>query len=189
MYLRLINLSTIGIFIALSAILPARAEENKIKGMELTLISGPYRYNSGGVPLLGYIVPAVTDSTPKTQKVTFIVCSTGTQIQLTLGDLESASKQVCSPDQTNPGSLRWIGWNFDSGKLIASQPNAQEREKFEKEFKGVDLSDIPVSNLPKEYQSVLTSVKPNTTAAFTFGSWKGPKLGIVNNSVKADDKM
>jgi hypothetical protein len=175
--------------IAFGVSMSAKAQDKTIKGMELTLVSGPYRYNSGGVPLLGYIVPAVTDVTPKTPKVTFIVCSTGTQLQLTFGDLESASKQVCSPDQTNPGALRWIGWNFNSDKLVASQPNAQEREKFLQEFKGVDLSDIPVSDLPKEYQKVLTSVKPNTTAAFTFGSWKEPKLGIVNNSVKADEKM
>jgi hypothetical protein len=173
----------------LGTYMSAKAEDKTIKGMELTLVSGPFRYNSGGVPLLGYVVPAVTSLTPKTEKLTFIVCSTGMPLQLTFGDLESANKQVCSPDQTNPSGPRWIGWNFDSDKLVASQPNAQDREKFLKEFKGVDLSDIPVSDLPKEYQKVLTAAKPNTTAAFTFGAWKEPKLGIVNNSVKADEKM
>jgi hypothetical protein len=156
------------------------AQDQKINGMTLMIVGGPYRFNSGGAPLFGYLVPAVPNDTPKTQKVSFVACITGAVIQVTFGELVHVN-QPCDTKFSQPRPGLWAQWSVTSGRLVARQRDAKDLDKIKADFKDVDLKDIAISELPKDYQAVMGSEKPGGTAAITFASDRGNlTLGIVD---------
>ena len=158
-----------------------------INGMTLVNLDGPYQYDSGGVPLYGYIIALNIPIDPKdnnsigmmayqkTDKVQFHICKTGKEISVNYGDLVPAKQGCGTSGRTWPETTAsWPEWKINSGKLVVDQkgnlPQIVEQ----------NLKDILISDLPNSYQSTLLSERRGKTVAVTVKADDGSLLlGIL----------
>ena len=160
---------------------------NVINGMTLANLDGPYQYNSGGVPLYGYIIVLNIPVDPKantaigvtayqaTDKVKFHICKTGKEISVNYGDLVHVKQGCGTSGRTWPETTAsWSEWKINSGKLVVDQ-KGNLPQIFEQ-----NLKDIPISDLPDSYQSTLLSERQGNTVAVTVKADDGSLLlGIL----------
>jgi hypothetical protein len=163
----------------------------KINGMLLVTLDGPYQYNSGGVPLYGYITAINVDIKPNdqianssyqaTDKVQFHVCKTGKEISVNYGDLTHVKQGCGTSGRTWPETTAsWPKWKVDYGKLVVVDQKASWVDVIKQGINVQNLTDIPISNLPVGYQSVLSSEKQGKTVAVTVPANDGSLLlGIL----------
>ena len=142
--------------------------------MMIVTLDGVYRYNSGGVPLLGYILLRQEEKPLSGQKkdmVSFLICTSGTRIDVRFNALVLVDQKCPKRTTPWPNAPLWAEWSVEAGKLVADQkPNSRR----------TDFKDIDVGDLPKDYQSVVGSMKRGDPAAFSFTSETGgTTLGIV----------
>ena len=150
----------------------AMAEDTKVQGIPFVILSDVYKYNSGGVPLLGYIVQRVENK----DDVKFLICSSGNTISVSFKSLEQV-KTKCPNSQAGGGL--WSAWVFSSGRLLASAnadtPQNPNVLKWKDAFKAIDVSELPAS-----YRAALYAVQPGHVAAYSFPTEDGAMaLGIV----------
>jgi hypothetical protein len=171
---------------------PTKAAPIKINGMVVVTLDGPYQYNSGGVPLYGYITALNVSIDPKdnnlsdkstyqaTDKVEFHVCKTGKEISVAYGDLVHVKQGCGTAGRTWPETTAaWPEWKVEYGKLVVADQKANWQDlKLSKKVS--NLRDIPISDLPVGYQSVLSSGKQGKTVAVTVPASDGSLLlGIL----------
>jgi hypothetical protein len=161
--------------------------------MVLVTLDGPYQYNSGGVPLYGYItalnasiISKDDNSTNKTtyqatDKVEFHVCRTGKEISVVYGDLIHVKQGCGTSGRTWPETTTsWPEWKVNSGKLVVVNQKVNWSEIIGPAMAVSKLKDIPISDLPVGYQSVLSSEKQGNTVAVTVPASDGTLLlGIL----------
>jgi hypothetical protein len=71
----------------------------------------------------------------------------------------------------------WQEWKLNAGKLVAVD------KPYNTETPTIKINDLKVSDLPKDYQVILSSEPQNKPAAFTFSVPNtGPVLGIVEKN-------
>jgi hypothetical protein len=196
------QLARMGVFTQISlliCIVGAQAQERtkaallKINGMVVVTLDGPYQYNSGGVPLYGYITALNVSVNAKdnnlsdketyqaTDKVEFHVCKTGKEISVAYGDLVHVKQGCGTSGRTWPETTAfWPEWKVSSGKLVAVDQKFDWSEIIAPTAAVSRLKDIPISDLPVGYQSVLTSEKQGKTVAVTVPASDGSFfLGIL----------
>jgi hypothetical protein len=153
----------------------ASADDAQVKGRGIPIIvlSDVYKYNSGGVPLLGYIV----QRTESNDSVKFLICSSGNTISVSFKSLEQV-KTKCPNSTTGEGL--WSAWVVSSGQLVASgkpdaSPDANATPWKEDAFKPIDIDAFPTA-----YREALGRVKSGHIAAYSFPSEDGAMaLAIV----------
>jgi hypothetical protein len=159
----------------------AQSQEKQIHGMTIVTLSTLYKYNSGGVPLVGYVLENLQDasSTPKQEAssvpktVTFLVCNTGTKFDVIFEALVHVDPP-CPKSGPGQGLFAEWQWQIDAGKLVANQ---------KPDIQGFNFKDINLGDLPKEYQSMVSASKQGEPAAISFEAKDGvPALGIINKS-------
>lgn len=148
-------------------------------GLNVTKVQGLYRYKAGGVPLFGYIQKSEIEY-KSADKVSFVVCNTGSVIMVTYGDLNEVD-QNCPSIPINrypetPASI-FQEWNIKSGKFVAIQkPGAITLSRTQTS----SMNNLNISDLPKDYQAVISGQSSNGPAAVTFSVPNtGTLLGIV----------
>jgi hypothetical protein len=163
----------------------------KINGMLLVILDGPYQYKSGGVPLYGYIT-VINFNTKSdnqsnnslyqaTDKVQFHVCKTGKELSVNYGDLTHVKQGCGTSGRTWPETAEsGPKWKIDYGKLVVVDQKDSWSYSVKQGLKAPNLTDIPISDLPVGYQSVLASEKPGKTVAITVRASDGSLLlGIL----------
>jgi hypothetical protein len=150
-------------------------------GVTITKVQGLYRYKSGGIPLFGYLSVSKTRYLPDDQ-VSFAVCNTGHVITVRYGDLAQVEQNCPSvPVMTYPEAAAsvWQEWKLSSGKFEAIQkPGIGNGSRSHR----LDLKDLSISDLPKDYQDILPAQQRDKPAAVTLWAPNtGPLLGIVEN--------
>jgi hypothetical protein len=163
----------------------------KINGMLLVTLDGPYQYKSGGVPLYGYIT-VINFNTKSdnqsnnslyqaTDKVQFHVCKTGKELSVNYGDLTHVKQGCGTSGRTWPETAEsGPKWKIDYGKLVVVDQKDSWSYSVKQGLKAQNLTDIPISDLPVGYQSVLASEKPGKTVAITVRASDGSLLlGIL----------
>ena len=163
----------------------------KINGMLLVTLDGPYQYKSGGVPLYGYIT-VINFNTKSdnqsnnslyqaTDKVQFHVCKTGKELSVNYGDLTHVKQGCGTSGRTWPETAEsGPKWKIDYGKLVVVDQKDSWSYSVKQGLKAPNLTDIPISDLPVGYQSVLASEKPGKTVAITVRASDGSLLlGIL----------
>lgn len=143
----------------------ADAEDTKVRGATLWDLEGVYKYDSGGVPLFGYILKV-----PNNDNVMFIVCITAKTFEVSMKQLEPVNEH-CKKSSSPPGAAPWSAWYYTDGKLVSS-PKAK---------KTVGFNEVSVKELPQRYQGiVMTRSKQGGVAAYSFKDYKGEKaLGVI----------
>jgi hypothetical protein len=160
-------------------------QTSSINGMQLIIMDGPYQYKSGGVRLLGYIMELNTPL-QAAENVQFIVCNTSTLINVKYSELKHVGTKCPNrlPPQWPETAALWTEWKVDSGKLVATN-NIDWSKLNKRNSSGQELTskDIPLGELPKKYQELITSERTDKTVAITFAAKNGsPLLGIVGKS-------
>ena len=168
-----------------------------VNGMVLVSLDGPYEYNSGGVPLYGYISALKVSVNPKdynpasktayqaSDKVQFHVCRTGKEISVSYGDLTHVKQGCGTSGRTWPETTAsWPKWKVKYGKLVVVDQKGNWPEIAKR-----SLKDISISDLPNNYQSTLLSEQQGKTVAVTVKADDGslllgilPKLKTGNGS-------
>jgi hypothetical protein len=149
----------------------AQGQDKKIHGMTLFTLNALYKYNSGGVPLVGYVLENLQEasSTPKT--VTFLVCNTGTKFDVSFQALVHVDPP-CPKSGAGQSLFAEWQWQIGADKLVANQ---------KPDIQGFNFKDINLGDLPKEYQSMVFASKQGEPAAISFEAKDGvPALGIIN---------
>ncbi len=148
------------------------AADARVNGAPLVILDGVYQYNSGGVPLFGYIVERKNNN----EDVNFLVCATGHTIVVKQKDLAHVDSE-CSKPSGNQKNL-WATWSVSSGNLVVtgiSGLNAKDAGSMK-----ALLKDVEVNKLPDPYKSVVENRKTQEWAAVSFESEKGEVLfGVI----------
>lgn len=174
-----------------------------VNGMAIVDLDGPYQYNSGGVPLFGYIRTPVfimsidpKDNNPAgktahqpTDRVKLRICKTNTEITVNYSDLVPSERKCQTRGRTWPEDIGSLPeWKINSGKLVVDQ-KATWSQIVKQALTGLSLKDIPISALPVGYQSVFLSEEQGKTVAITLPADDGslflgilPKLKTGNGS-------
>jgi hypothetical protein len=151
-----------------------------MNGINITKIQGIYRYKSGGVSLFGYIQKSDVEY-KSTDSVSFLVCNTGTVIIVNFGDLQQTS-QNCPPVPkamypSSASSSSWQEWKVNDGQLIESKGGDARINPI------INLKQLNISDLPKEYQVILENKQQYGPAAVTFSTAEmKPILGIIEKN-------
>jgi hypothetical protein len=155
--------------------------------MMLVTLDGPYQYKSGGVPLYGYITVINLNIKSANQpdkslyqandKVQFHVCKTGKEISVNYGDLTHVKQGCGTSGRTWPETAEaWPKWKIDYGKLVVVDQKSSWADSIKQGLKAPNLIDIPISEMPVDYQSVLASEKQGKTVAVTVNTSDGSLL-------------
>jgi hypothetical protein len=140
-------------------------EKWEVQGMQVVKLEGVYRYDSGGVPLLGYIKERLAAG-----RVNFLVCTTAKIIPVSLASLT----RITDPCPQTPGIGTGFAWVSESGKLkpVSGFPDQKTGKTV---YQAIDLKD-----LPKEFQGFVATTKEGDWAAYSFPSEQGKiNLGII----------
>ena len=148
-------------------------------GITITKIQGLYRYKIGGIPLFGYI-PVIKMHYLPDDQVSLAVCNTARVITVRYGDLAQVEQNCPSvPVMTYPEAAAsvWQEWKLSSGKFEAiEKPGTINNSKEQI----LNLKDLNISDLPKDYQDILPAQQRDKPAAMSFSAPNtGPLLGIV----------
>lgn len=144
----------------------AKAEDNQVHGLKIVTLEGVYKYNSGGVPLFGYVQERLPDD-----NVSFLVCRTAKTIQVSMKLLQPVP-EPCVKSST-PTPAPWIAWYFADGQLVPSA-KGQKTVHF-------DYGNISVGDLPHRYQGMVAASKEGELAAYSFTDYKGGmSLGVIS---------
>jgi hypothetical protein len=158
------------LFVKYGALQTAKAEDNKVNGLKVVIIEGVYKYNSGGVPLFGYIRERLVQD-----QVKFVVCRTAKIIQVSMKLLQPVA-EPCERSRS-PTPAPWSAWYYSDGKLVSS-PQAK---------KTVGSDKILVGDLPPQYQGLVRASKKGDPVAYSFVDYQGYNaLGVITKPRSPD---